>query len=76
MENSAISFSIVFDQDDYKMSELLKQLGPHYITRYNTQLQLMTVRHGNESIVAQVSAGKELLLEQRSRQTTRLLMRM
>jgi aspartate kinase len=76
MENSAISFSIVFDQDDYKMSELLKQLGPHYMTRYNTQLQLMTVRHGNESIVAQVSAGKELLLEQRSRQTTRLLMRM
>jgi len=76
MENSAISFSIVFDQDDYKMSELLKQLGPHYITRYNTQLQLMTVRHGNESINAQVSAGKELLLEQRSRQTTRLLMRM
>jgi len=34
------------------------------------------VRHGNESIVAQVSAAKELLLEQRSRQTTRLLMRM
>jgi len=76
MENSAISFSIVFDQDDYKMSELLKQLGPHYLTKYNTQLQLITVRHGNESIVAEMSVGKELLLEQRSRQTTRLLMRM
>lgn len=75
MENSAISFSVVFDLDDYKLPELLKKLDAHYSVRYNTSLQLITVRHGDEGTAGRLSKGKELILEQRSRHTLRLVMR-
>jgi len=75
MENSAISFSVVFDDDTYKLPELLKTLEEHYAVRYNKELQLVTVRHGDDDAAVRLSGGKELILEQRSRQTLRLVVR-
>lgn len=75
MENSAISFSVVFDYDDFKLHELLKALETQYTVRYNTSLELITVRHGEDGTAARLSAGKELILEQRSRHTLRIVMR-
>jgi aspartate kinase len=76
MENSAISFSLVFDYDDYKLNSLLQELNKSYQVLYNEALSLMTVRHFDESIVKKLTADKEIILEQRSRNTLRMLLKM
>jgi aspartate kinase len=75
MQNSAISFSICANEDETKMNHLMELLGKEYEIRYNTNLQLMTVRHYNEEILRTLKEDKEVLLEQRSRHTTRIVMR-
>lgn len=75
MQNSAISFSICVTADQKKLEQLISLLNDEYEVRYNTDLQLMTVRHYNEEILKKLKSGKEVLLEQRSRHTTRFVMR-
>lgn len=75
MENSAISFSICIDRDDYKMEKLFEALKGQFQIRYNQQLVLITVRHYDEPTIKMLTEGKEVILEQRSRQTLRLVAR-
>jgi aspartate kinase len=75
MENSAISFSVVFDYDDYKLQLLTEKLKTNYSVRYNEPLTLITIRHWDDAIVKELTHGKEIILEQRSRHTLRMLTR-
>ncbi len=75
MENSAISFSFCIDRDDYKLNQLHERLRKGYQVRYNTDLTLITIRHYNESIIQQLLQNRELLLEQRSRNTVRMIVK-
>jgi aspartate kinase len=75
MENSALSFSICMDKDDYKQNRLFAQLADRYTIRYNEGLHLVTIRHYDDATLKMLTENKEILLEQRSRQTVRLVMR-
>lgn len=75
MENSAISFSICIDRDDYKMEKLFEALRAQFQIKYNEQLVLITVRHYDEPTIKMLTEGKEVILEQRSRQTLRMIVR-
>jgi len=75
MENSALSFSICMDKDEYKQNRLFARLADRYAIRYNEGLHLVTIRHYDEATLKMLTENKEILLEQRSRQTVRLVMR-
>lgn len=75
MENSAISFSICTDKDSYKLESLFDALRQSYQVRYNEDLTLITVRHWDDKTLQMLTSGKEVLLEQRSRQTVRMVVR-
>jgi aspartate kinase len=75
MENSAISFSVVFDFDAFKLKLLIEKLEPHFQVKYNTSIQLLTIRHWNSKESAKTVKESEILLEQRSRYTLRLVVR-
>lgn len=75
MENSAISFSMCLDYDAYKLEQLFEALKGQFQIKYNEGLLLITVRHYDEPTIAMLSEGKEVLLEQRSRQTVRMVVR-
>jgi len=70
MENSAVSFSVVIDNTE-KAEKLLLALENDFITRYNTDLQLITIRHYNKQIISELLKNKKILLEQKSRNTVR-----
>ena len=70
MENSAVSLSIVIDNTK-KAEKLLSSLKNDFLIRYNTDLQLITVRHYNEQIISDLVENKKILLEQKSRNTVR-----
>lgn len=75
MENSAVSFSICIDKSDYKRGLLFDAMRSRYAIRYNESLTLITVRHWNEQVLHQLTTDREILLEQKSRQTARLVVR-
>lgn len=74
MQNSAISFSIVFNNARQDLSNIQLALESKFSIRFNEGLELLTIRHYDEEIVQELTNGRNLLLEQRSRSTVRLIM--
>jgi aspartate kinase len=75
MQNSAINFSVCVDWDDRRIPALIEALGETYTIKYNTGLELVTIRHWNDATVQRVTTGKEILVDQRTRATARMVMR-
>jgi aspartate kinase len=75
MQNSAISFSVCVDDDAVKIPKLIELLQKEYRVRYNNNLQLYTIRHYYPSTIEKLSQGRDILLEQRSRNTAQLVMK-
>ncbi|MEQ9187254.1 MAG: aspartate kinase [Cryomorphaceae bacterium] len=75
MQNSAISFSVSVSDDRAQIEALIQDLQKDYQVLYNDGLELLTIRHYNEKIVGELIKGKEVLLQQKTRHTMRILMR-
>lgn len=75
MQNSAISFSVCVDDDKHKLPRLIDELKKHFRVKYNSDLQLYTIRHYFPSTIETLAHGREVLLEQRSRHTAQLILR-
>jgi aspartate kinase len=75
MQNSAISFSVCVDNDEFKIPSLLDDLHKEFKVLYNDNLELFTIRNYFQSTIDMLSAEKEILVEQRSRTTVQLVMR-
>ena len=74
-QNSAVSYSVSVSCDDRRIPDLITDLRKHYRVLYNEKLQLITIRHYNEECIKDLLEGKEVLLEQRSRNTARFVVR-
>jgi aspartate kinase len=75
MQNSALSFSILVDQKKVKRTQLLELFQKEYEVKYNEDLSLVTIRHYDEETINQVTQGKEVLLQQRTRHTARFILK-
>jgi len=75
MQNSAVSFSVCFNYNEDKLNSLLNELKNKFNIRYNTGLQLLTIRHYNDDLIEKQVLGKNIFLEQKSRSTVQLLLR-
>jgi aspartate kinase len=73
MQNSAISFSFCTDLVEGKIEELRKRLGLGFDILYNDGCELITVRHFDEPTINKLVAGREVLLEQRTRTSAQLV---
>ena len=67
MQNTAISFSICVDNQDYKIKALMHRLQPHFKILYNEDLTLATVKNYTSEGIKAITEGKKIYLEQRSR---------
>lgn len=75
MQNSAISFSIVCDNDESRIFYFIGELKSQFQVKYNQKLELYTIRHYNKEATEKIIAGREILLQQRSRRTARYVLR-
>ncbi len=75
MQNSAISFSVCADNDEFKIPALIEELHKDFKVLYNDNLRLVTVRHYFPSTIDTLTKEKTILLEQRSRHTAQLVMK-
>ncbi len=75
MQNSAVSFSVCFNEEPTKLEALLIDLKENFKLKYNTGLQLITVRHYNDELVDELIGNKKVYLIQKSRVTVQLLVK-
>ena len=75
MQNSAVSFSVCFKHEQDKLDALIADLKEEFFLKYNSGLQLVTIRYYTGELVNQLTAGKKVFLEQRSRHTIQMLVR-
>jgi aspartate kinase len=75
MQNSALSFSFALDQEKIDIKAIFDLFKDEYKIRYNEDLELVTIRHYNLQTIERVTLRKEMILEQKTRQTIRILMK-
>ncbi|MEM6522206.1 MAG: aspartate kinase [Bacteroidota bacterium] len=74
MQNSAVSFSIVVDNNLTKVEALVGRLKSDFQIRYNTGLHLLTIKNYTNKLIQKYQKGNRILLEQTSRNNYRSLM--
>lgn len=75
MQNSAISFSVCVDFDERKTIPLIESLQKDYKVLFNDGLELVTIRHYDDQTIARVTTDKKIIVEQKSRNTARFVMK-
>lgn len=75
MQNTALSFSIVVDAKRVAIHHILEEFGQEYEVRYNTGLQLLTIRHYTDTLICSLVGEKEILMQQYSRSTARIILK-
>lgn len=75
MQNSALSFAVALDQDKINIEKLLEIFKESYNIRYNEGLELVTIRHYDQATIERVTEGKEIIVEQKTKETARFLLK-
>jgi len=73
IQNSAISFSVCVDNKFKKLDDLLQILKNQYKISVHRDVSLYTIRHFDQAAIERLENGKEVLLEQRGKETLQLV---
>ena len=75
IQNSAISFSVCVDNSLGRLEDLLDHLKGKFKVVHYEGVSLYTIRHFNSEAIESLQNGKEVLLEQRGRETIQLVVK-
>ena len=74
-QQSAIDLNLVIDHPEFGLDNIIADLSQKYEVKYNTGLELLTIRYYNDEVVASQTANRKVYIEQKSRRTARLVMK-
>jgi len=75
VQASAVSVNVAADNDEVRLERLFGELKNEFEVHYNDNVEMITIRHYNPQAIAKVTEGKEILLEQKTRNTIRFILR-
>ena len=75
IQNSAISFSVCVDNKFNRLNDLLDQLSGRFKVVCHEDVSLYTIRHFNTESIESLQNGREVLLEQRGKETLQLVVK-
>lgn len=75
MQNSALDFSILVDAEKVSIDRILELFSDAYRVKFNEGLELVTIRHYDQATIDRVTVDKTILLQQKTRETARLVVR-
>lgn len=75
IQQSAIDLSLAFDEPEQGIDELISELQQKFEVKYNTALDLITIRYYTTDSVEKIAKGRKVIIEQKSRRTARLLLK-
>ena len=73
MQISAVSFSICVDNINHKIPSLIDDLSKKFTVFYNEKVELFTIRHYDTQSIEKVIKTKQILLQQKSRNTVQFI---
>tara|TARA_R110002050_G_scaffold149463_1_gene276100 strand:- start:150688 stop:152037 length:1350 start_codon:yes stop_codon:yes gene_type:complete len=74
MQNSAVNFTVAVHNSTSQLLALIDDLSSSFDVKYNTDAELITIRHYNEDIIAHLKDNRIVYMEQRTRETYRVLL--
>ncbi len=74
MQNSAITFWACFDYEERKFEAIQKDFSSLFEVNSYIALELVTIMNYNDATVEKLSSGKKILLEQKNKNTIRLIL--
>ena len=75
IQNSAISFSVCVDNKFNNLDAILNTLKSKFNVNHYENVSLYTIRHFNDEAIEFFQNGKEVLLEQRTKETLQLVVK-
>ncbi len=75
MRNTAISFSVCVRNESDRIQELVKSIDKDYKVIIDNDLELLTIRHYQESMIPKLLEGKIVLLDERTRKTVQIVVK-
>jgi aspartate kinase len=75
IQNSAISFSVCVENKYGRLNELLEILKRKFKVNHHEDVSLYTIRHFDTEAITSLQNGKEILLEQRGKETVQLVVK-
>lgn len=72
-QQSAIDLNLVADFPESGFENIIKRLSSNYLIKYNTGLEMATIRYFTPDAVKRITEGKTVIIEQNSRRTARLV---
>ena len=73
IQNSAISFSVCFDNTYNNLEKLLLHLKAKFKVTYHNNVSLYTIRHYDETAIKALEKGKTVLLKQLFQETIQIV---
>jgi aspartate kinase len=74
MQNSALSFSIVFDDKKNNVERVIQAFEKDFELELTKSTELVTIRHYDNATIDLVTKGKAILVEQRIKDTVRMIL--
>lgn len=75
LQNTAVSCSFAIDIDDLLFDRLIADLSVCFKVKYNTGLELLTIRHYKDDQIQNLIKDKTILLSQKNRTTIQVLLK-
>jgi aspartate kinase len=75
MQNTAINFKVCVNNDQPRINPVIQDLKQDYDVSYESELELITIRYYDDKTIRRTMVKKELLLEQRSKETIQMVVR-
>ncbi len=75
VQASAVSVNVAVDNDISRVGRLYDELKSDFEIHYNDNVEMVTIRHYNSKAIERITYGKEVLLEQKTRNTVRFVLR-
>lgn len=73
VQTAAISFSLCVDYNEINFQRMIDELKDEYEVLYNTDVELITIRHYTKEIVDRLVGERLIFVEQRNRVTARFV---
>ena len=74
MQTSALNFSVCVDASK-RIASAIEELQKQFDVRYNEDMELVTIRHYNQTAIDEIIDGKEVVDSQVSRKTARYVLK-
>ncbi len=75
MQNTAINFKVCVNEDQTRINPVIQDLKQDYDVSYESDLELITIRYYDDKTINRTMVNKELILEQRSKETIQMVVR-